>query len=68
MTRKDAKMEETTLFIAEVRDETGKPKTYRIVRAIDENFAKDFVYYALTDSGIECTRYDIFVYKCIGEE
>lgn len=60
-------MEETKLFIAEIRDENNRPKTYRIVRAIDENFAKDFVYYNLMDSGIECTRFDIFVYECIGK-
>lgn len=60
-------MKKKKLFIVEVRDENGRPKTYRIVKAEDQLDAKELAYYALTDSGVECIRHDIFVYECVGE-
>lgn len=59
-------MSKNNLFIVEVRDESNKPKTYRIVKARDKYDAKNMVYYALEDQGIECSRNDLFAYECIG--
>lgn len=60
--------EQKRLFLVEVRDEEGNVKTYRIVRALNVWGAEDLVYYSLTDEGIHCTRYDMRVYACLGEE